>query len=257
MAGNRVLIKITDLKKSFPGGTEALKGVNLEVYQGELLVIVGSSGAGKSTLLRCINGLTPITSGSIEVDGKQVEKLKGRELRQLRTQVGMIFQSFNIVNRKRVIDNALHGRLAYYGLRGVLGMFSYEDKKKAFDVLARLDLDRQAVKRADQLSGGQKQRVSIARAIMQDPKVLLADEPVASLDPGASSKVLGYLQKICREEGITAIVSLHQVDYARQYADRIIGLTEGLVTFEGMPEDLNDEAVQELYFENGEEEEEL
>ncbi len=256
MAGNRVLIKITDLKKSFPGGTEALKGVNLEVYQGELLVIVGSSGAGKSTLLRCINGLTPITSGSIEVDGKQVEKLKGRELRQLRTQVGMIFQSFNIVNRKRVIDNALHGRLAYYGLRGVLGMFSYEDKKKAFDVLARLDLDRQAVKRADQLSGGQKQRVSIARAIMQDPKVLLADEPVASLDPGASSKVLGYLQKICREEGITAIVSLHQVDYARQYADRIIGLTEGLVTFEGMPEDLNDEAVQELYFENGEEEEE-
>ncbi len=256
MAGNRVLIKITDLKKSFPGGTEALKGVNLEVYQGELLVIVGSSGAGKSTLLRCINGLTPITSGSIEVDGKQVEKLKGKELRQLRTQVGMIFQSFNIVNRKRVIDNALHGRLAYYGLRGVLGMFSYEDKKKAFDVLARLDLDRQAVKRADQLSGGQKQRVSIARAIMQDPKVLLADEPVASLDPGASSKVLGYLQKICREEGITAIVSLHQVDYARQYADRIIGLTEGLVTFEGMPEDLNDEAVQELYFENEEEGEE-
>ncbi len=249
-----VLIKISDLKKSFPGGTEALKGVSFDVYRGELLVIVGASGAGKSTLLRCINGLSAISSGSIVVDGIEVNGLKGKKLRQLRTDVGMIFQSFNIVNRKRVIDNALHGRLAYYGLRGVLGLYSFEDKKKAFEILARLDLEKQVAKRADQLSGGQKQRVAIARAIMQEPKVLLADEPVASLDPGASSKVLGYLHKICQEEDITAIVSLHQIDYARNYADRIIGLTEGVVTFEGGPEDLDDEAIQELYFNEEEEE---
>lgn len=246
--GNNIL-EVKNLKKTFPGGTEALKDVSLSVPEGEFLVLIGASGAGKSTLLRCINGLNTITDGTVRVIDKDVGSLKRKGIRALRRKIGMIFQEFNIVKRKRVIDNVLHGKLGYYGLRGVLGLFTKEDKKEAFNILNRLGLAEQAVKRADQLSGGQKQRVAIARAIMQKPKLVLADEPVASLDPGSSDKVLGYLRKICKEDGITAIVSLHQMEYARQYADRIIGLTEGEVTFEGKPEDLDSEAIQDLYFE--------
>ncbi len=255
MSENKPLITVKDLHKTFPGGTQALNGVDLEVQEGEFLVLIGASGAGKSTLLRCLNGLNSVTSGEVEIDGVRVDQLKGKKLRALRRKVGMIFQEFNIVKRKRVLDNVLHGRLGYYGFRGVLGLFTMEDKKQAFNILDRLGLSNQAVKRADQLSGGQKQRVAIARSIMQNPKVILADEPVASLDPGSSDKVLGYLKKICHEEGITAIVSLHQMEYARQYADRIIGLTEGKVTFEGTGDDLDSGAIQELYFEAEEDEE--
>lgn len=247
--GNNNILEINNLSKTFPGGTEALKNVSLSVPEGEFLVLIGASGAGKSTLLRCINGLNTITSGNVNVIEKNVKQLKRKEIRKLRRKIGMIFQSFNIVKRKRVLDNVLHGKLGYYGIRGILGLFTTEDKKEAFNILNRLGLADQAVKRADQLSGGQMQRVAIARAIMQKPKLILADEPVASLDPGSSDKVLGYLKRICKEDGITAIVSLHQMEYAREYADRIIGLTEGEVTFEGKAEDLDSEAIQDLYFE--------
>ncbi|MFN2341342.1 MAG: phosphonate ABC transporter ATP-binding protein [Halanaerobium sp.] len=249
--GNNIL-EINNLTKTFPGGTEALKDVSLSVPEGEFLVLIGASGAGKSTLLRCINGLTPITSGDVNVIDKNVKNLKRKEIRKLRRKIGMIFQSFNIVKRKRVLDNVLHGKLGYYGLRGILGLFTEEDKREAFSILDRLGLAEQAVKRSDQLSGGQMQRVAIARAIMQKPKLILADEPVASLDPGSSDKVLGYLRRICKEDGITAIISLHQMEYARQYADRIVGLTEGEVTFEGTPADLDSAAIQDLYFEEEE-----
>lgn len=253
MKEGKVLIEIEDLIKTYSGGTEALRGINMKVYKGEFLVIVGSSGAGKSTLLRCINGLTQLTSGKISVDGVEVDKLSKKELRKLRKNLGMIFQSFNIVPRKRVLDNVLHGLLADKGLKGVFGLFSREEKEQAFKILDTLGLANEAVKRADQLSGGQKQRVGIARALMQNPKAILADEPVASLDPGSSDKVLGYMSDICKSKGITSIVSLHQINYARQYADRIIGLTNGEVTFEGKPDDLNDEAVRTLYFDDDEE----
>lgn len=253
MTADKRIIRIENLHKTFPGGTQALRGVSLDVYQGEFLVLVGSSGAGKSTLLRSINGLNTITSGSVEVVGVDVKKCKGKRLRSLRREVGMIFQEFNIVKRKRVIDNVLHGQLGYAGLRGTLGLFSSQDKIKAYEILERLGLTEQVLKRADQLSGGQKQRVAIARSIMQGPKIILADEPVASLDPAASERVLGYLQRICQEEGITAIVSLHQVEYARTFAHRIIGLTDGKITFSGGVEELTDTMVKELYYEREEE----
>lgn len=243
------MISIKGLSKRYPDGTIALRNASLEVPQGEFLVLLGRSGAGKSTLLRCMNRLIDPTEGAITIDNTQVEKLRGGALRRLRRRVGMIFQEFHLVKRKRVIDNVLHGRLAHKsGLSGVLGLFSEAEKREAYDILTRLGLEDQAFKRADQLSGGQKQRVAVARAMMQNPVVMLADEPVASLDPAASENVLGYLKRICKEEGITAVVSLHQVEYARVFADRIVALSDGEIIFDGQPDELNDATVERLYF---------
>lgn len=242
-------IRINGLTKRYPDGTIALRNATLEVPQGEFLVLLGRSGAGKSTLLRCINRLIDPTEGSISIDGTQVERLRGAALRRLRRRVGMIFQEFHLVKRKRVIDNVLHGRLGHKsGLPAALGIFSESEKREAYDILTRLGLEEQAFKRADQLSGGQKQRVAIARAMMQNPIVMLADEPVASLDPASSENVLSYLKRICKEEGITAVVSLHQVEYARIFADRIVALSDGEIIFDGLPSELNDETVERLYF---------
>lgn len=243
------MISLSGVTKRYPDGTVALRNASLEVPQGEFLVLLGRSGAGKSTLLRCMNRLIDPTEGSITIDGIRVEKLRGGKLRKLRRRVGMIFQEFHLVKRKRVIDNVLHGRLGHKtGLSAALGLFNEAEKREAYDILTRLGLEDQAFKRADQLSGGQKQRVAIARAMMQNPVVMLADEPVASLDPAASENVLGYLKRICKEEGITAVVSLHQVEYARVFADRIVALSDGEIIFDGLPDELNDATVERLYF---------
>lgn len=243
------MIEIEGLTKRFADGTRALDGVTLSVPRGEFLVLLGRSGAGKSTLLRCINRMIDATSGTVRVDDVDVGRLRGGALRGLRRQVGMIFQDFHLVKRKRVFDNVLHGRLGYKtGLDAMLARFTEADKRAAYDILVRLGLEEQAFKRADQLSGGQKQRVAIARALMQNPKVMLADEPVASLDPAASENVLEHLRRICKEDGITAIVSLHQVEYARTYADRIVALADGGVIFDGAPDDLTEAAMTRLYF---------
>ena len=243
------MIRTRNLTKRYADGTLALEDTSLDVPKGEFLVLLGRSGAGKSTLLRCLNRLIDPTSGSITIDGVQVERLRGRALRALRRRVGMIFQEFHLVKRKRVLDNVLHGRLGHKtGLAGAFGLFSEAEKREAYDILVRLGLEDQAFKRADQLSGGQKQRVAIARAMMQQPVVMLADEPVASLDPAASENVLGYLKRICKEEGITAVVSLHQVEYAKAFADRIVALSDGAIIFDGSPDGLDEATVDRLYF---------
>lgn len=243
------MIELQGLTKRYSDGTVALADATLSVPQGEFLVLLGRSGAGKSTLLRCLNRLVDPTSGSITINGTRVERLRGRPLRDLRRRVGMIFQEFHLVKRKRVLDNVLHGRLGHkQGLAGTIGLFSNDEKRLAYDILVRLGLEDQAFKRADQLSGGQKQRVAIARALMQEPLVMLADEPVASLDPAASENVLGYLKRICKEEDITAVVSLHQVEYARAFADRIVALNAGRIIFDGDPGTLDEDTVARLYF---------
>ena len=242
-------LSFVHLTKRYRDGTLAVSDVSFDVQPGEFLVLVGRSGAGKSTLLRCVNRLIEPTEGDVLFEGRSVRPYRGRALRALRRDIGMIFQEFNLVRRKRVIDNVLHGRLGHYqGLRGTLGAFPREDVEKAIDILVRLGLEDQSLKRADQLSGGQKQRVGIARAIAQNPKLVLADEPVASLDPASSENVLGFLRRICKEDGITAVVSLHQVEYAREFADRVVAMKGGRLIFDGSPEELSDERVQELYF---------
>jgi phosphonate transport system ATP-binding protein len=245
------LLEISGLTKTYPDGTRALAELDLVVPRGEFLVLVGRSGAGKSSLLRCVNRLVEPNQGTLRMGGIDVRALRGRALRALRRRIGMIFQEFHLVRRKRVLDNVLHGRLGHHqGLRGTLGWFPFEEKRRALEILIRLGLEDQALKRADQLSGGQKQRVAIGRALAQEPDLILADEPVASLDPASSEAVLGHLHRICKEEGITAMVSLHQVEYAREFADRIIGLRAGRLVFEGRPADLDDSAVRQLYFDD-------
>jgi len=242
-------LSFVHLTKRYRDGTLAVSDVSFDVQPGEFLVLVGRSGAGKSTLLRCVNRLIEPTEGDVLFEGRSVRPYRGRALRALRRDIGMIFQEFNLVRRKRVIDNVLHGRLGHYqGLRGTLGAFPREDVEKAIDILVRLGLEDQSLKRADQLSGGQKQRVGIARAIAQNPKLVLADEPVASLDPASSENVLGFLRTICKEDGITAVVSLHQVEYAREFADRVVAMKGGRLIFDGSPGELTDDRVQELYF---------
>lgn len=242
-------LSFVHLTKRYRDGTLAVSDVSFDVQPGEFLVLVGRSGAGKSTLLRCVNRLIEPTEGDVLFEGRSVRPYRGRALRALRRDIGMIFQEFNLVRRKRVIDNVLHGRLGHHqGLRGTLGVFPRHDVEKAIDILVRLGLEDQSLKRADQLSGGQKQRVGIARAIAQNPKLVLADEPVASLDPASSENVLGFLRTICKEEGITAVVSLHQVEYAREFADRVVAMKGGRLIFDGSPGDLTDDRVQELYF---------
>jgi len=246
------MIEIQDLTKRFPDATVALDRLSLSVPRGEFLVLLGRSGAGKSTLLRCLNRLVEPSTGEITIDGARVDRMRRGRLRDLRRQVGMIFQDFHLVRRRRVLDNVLHGRLGYQsGLDAMLGRFSEQERRDAYDLLARLGLEDQAFKRADQLSGGQKQRVAIARALMQRPKVMLADEPVASLDPAASENVLGHLRRICKEDGITAIVSLHQVEYARAYAERVVALRDGRMIFDGRPDVLDDRTVDVLYRADG------
>ncbi len=241
-------IRFTDASVVYRGGVKALNNVSLQINRGEFVVVVGLSGAGKSTLIRTVNGLVPLTGGSVEVLGRSVTGSSKRQLRQLRAEIGMIFQSFNLVKRTSVMNNVLMGRMhATPTARSVLGLYSAADHEIAFDALERVEILEKAYVRASNLSGGQQQRVSIARALAQQPKIMLADEPVASLDPPTANVVMRDLQRINRELGITTIVNLHFLDLARRYADRIIGMRQGSVVFDGTGDQADERVFEEIY----------
>ena len=228
------LLKAEGLGKSYNSETKVLKDINFEVGTGEFVSIIGPSGAGKSTLLRCINRMVEINEGKVIFDGLDVGSLNKKGLRKLRTNIGMIFQHYNLVPRLTVIENVLHGRFGYKTtLQGVLGRYTEEEKERAFFLLEKLGIEEHAYKRCDQLSGGQQQRVGIARALIQEPTLVLCDEPIASLDPNASKVIMDHLKSITTEMGITCIVNLHQVEVAQNYSDRIIGLNKGEIVFDG------------------------
>jgi len=241
------IVRLEGVKKRF-GATTALQAVSLTVARGEIVVLLGLSGSGKSTLLRHLDGLEAPTSGSVEVLGEQVTTLSGRRLRALRGDVGFIFQQFELVPSLTVLENVLTGALA--GIRGPrLGLFGYSRARKlaALSHLDRVGLLDRAYQRADTLSGGQQQRVAIARALMQNPQVLLADEPVASLDPESSDQVMALIREIAADAGLTVICSLHQVDLAISWADRIVGLRHGRVVLDLPTAHLSKEQVMEIY----------
>ncbi|HEX7004057.1 MAG TPA: phosphonate ABC transporter ATP-binding protein [Trueperaceae bacterium] len=242
------MIEFHDVEVVYPNGLRALKGVNLQIPNGQFVVIVGLSGAGKSTLIRTVNNLVVPVSGEVRIDGRSVTQAKGAELRRLRSQIGMIFQTFNLVKRSTVIRNVLAGRLGdNNALLSLLGIFSKEDVALAHESLRRVGIPEKAFVRADALSGGQQQRVGIARALSQEPSIMLADEPVASLDPPTSHAVMQDLRRISREDGITTLVNLHFIDMAREYADRIVGMNAGEVVFDGTPEEATDEVFERIY----------
>ena len=238
------MIKIEGLKKSY-AGRPVLQGIDLSVKAGEFLVVLGPSGAGKSTLLRCINGLAQPDAGRTVIDGRVLDLKRGAAGKR---PVAMIFQHHNLVKRLSVLKNVLVGRMA--GLSSFLSMlqlFPKRDVEIAMEALARVELPHKANSRGDQLSGGEQQRVGIARALAQQPAVILCDEPVASLDPKTSRVVLGYLKAICKEEGIAVICNLHQVDYAVEFGERIVGLSGGKVIFDDTPDQLTSEIVHQIY----------
>ncbi|MGK9484367.1 phosphonate ABC transporter ATP-binding protein [Bacillus tropicus] len=242
------MIEFRNVSKVYPNGTKGLNNINLKIQKGEFVVMVGLSGAGKSTLLRSVNRLHEITEGEIMIEGESITAAKGQGLRRMRRDIGMIFQSFNLVKRSTVLKNVLAGRVGYHStLRTTLGLFPKEDLELAFQSLKRVNILEKAYERADELSGGQQQRVSIARALAQEAKIILADEPVASLDPLTTKQVLDDLKKNNEDFGITTIVNLHSIDLARQYATRIIGLHAGEIVFDGLVEEATDEKFAEIY----------
>lgn len=242
-------ISIQSVSKRFPNGVEALSGINTEIQAGSFTVILGPSGAGKSTLLRMINGLETPSSGTVAIANNAVCRHK---LRHIRASVGMVFQQFNLVNRLSVMTNVLTGRLAHRSWFGSLFyLFRKQDLDIAHDALARVGLTDKAWERADKLSGGQQQRVGIARALAQQPKVILADEPVASLDPVSSEEIMALLREICERDGITIVVNLHQVELARRFADRIIGMSSGKIVFDGSPQQMTQPELRTIYHREG------
>jgi phosphonate transport system ATP-binding protein len=248
------MVSLQAVSKTYSGGgkTIALRDISIDVRAGEFLVILGPSGAGKSTLMRCVNRLVAPSSGKVYLNGDEVTGQK-RSLREVRRQVGMVFQQFNLVKRLSVLMNVLTGRLAYRSIwRSLLYSFSLEDKRLAIECLARVNMEHKAFQRADTLSGGEQQRVAIARALAQQPKVILADEPVASLDPKIARQVLTYLKQVAEELGITVLCNLHQVEYAREYAERVVGLSRGTVVFDGPSKKLTDDILQRIYYHDSE-----
>lgn len=242
------MIELRNVSKMYPNGTKGLDQINLSFAKGEFVAIVGLSGAGKSTLLRSINRLHDISEGDILIDGSSITQAKGKQLRMIRRNIGMIFQSFNLVKRTSVLRNVLAGRVGYHStLRTILGRFPEKDMNLAFGALDRVNIIEKAYSRADELSGGQQQRVAIARVLAQEAKIILADEPVASLDPLTTKQVMDDLKKINQELGITTIINLHYVDLARQYATRIVGLRAGQVVFDGPVSEATDEVFAEIY----------
>jgi phosphonate transport system ATP-binding protein len=242
------LLQIEGLSKVYPDGTMALDNLNLQIQSGEFVVVIGPSGAGKSTLLRSLNRMVEPTKGHIRFKGEETMGIKGTKLREMRRHMGMIFQGYNLVTRVSVLNNVLHGRLGYMSsLKGALGLYSKADTEAAKNMLQRVGLFEQMYKRADELSGGQQQRVGIARALCQKPDLILADEPIASLDPASSETIMDYLYTICKEEGIACLCNLHQVDIAKKYATRIIGIHKGSKVFDGAPEELTDDMIRLIY----------
>ena len=242
------MIEFENVDVTYPGGLKALNNVSLTIETGELVVIVGLSGAGKSTLLRAINGFVPITAGSVKVDGVEVRGADAKTLRELRSNIGMIFQTFNLVNRTSVINNVLMGRLSKVPRwRSMLAMWPASEREIALKALERVEIVEKAYVRASDLSGGQQQRVGIARALAQEPTVVLADEPVASLDPVTSHTVMSDLRRINRDLGITTIINLHFLDLARRYGQRLVGLRDGQLVYDGQIKDVGEETFREIY----------
>ncbi len=242
------MLKVEHLTKVYPNGTVALKDVSFEVQDGEFLAVIGLSGSGKSTLLRCINRLIEPTAGRVLWNDVDVTAASPADMRRIRRQIGMIFQQFNLVRRSSVMTNVLSGRLGYVSpAQSLLNYFSAADKARALKNLERLGLSDKAHVRADSLSGGQQQRVGIARALMQEPKLILADEPVASLDPVLSHSILKYLEQLNKEDGITVLCSLHFLDLVHRYATRAIALKDGELVFEGLPQAIDDAQFKAIY----------
>lgn len=241
------LIRLRDVRVVYPSGVEALQRTQLDVTPGEFLVLLGSSGAGKSTLLRCLNGLVLPSEGELLVAGIAGNVLTPRRLREHRRRCGMVFQQHHLIGRQTVLANVLMGCLAQHHPLRTLLPWRRSDQLRALESLDRVGLLDKALARADTLSGGQQQRVGIARALVQRPALLLADEPVASLDPATAESVMRLLHRICKSDGLTAVVSLHQVELARRYGDRIVGLRAGRVVFDGPPDSLSPQRVAELY----------
>lgn len=241
-------LQVRDLRVVYPNGTEALKSISFDAERGEIIAVIGRSGAGKSTLLRCINGIQKPTAGQIILDGVDLTAKSEYEMQQMRRQIGFIWQEYNLVERLSAFKNVITGRLGYnQSLGSLLGYFSKADREIALRSLERVNMLHRANFRADRLSGGEKQRVSIARAISQQPKIILADEPVASLDPELSAQVMADLARVAREDGVVTLINIHDVDLARQFCDRLIGIAQGNVVFDGVPAAL-DEATMDLIY---------
>jgi len=237
---------VTKIYKS--SGVKGLDDVNLEIEQGEFVAVIGLSGAGKSTLIRTVNKMIDINDGKLTVDDIDVSSLKGKELRKFRRKIGMVFQSFNLVTRDTVINNVLSARTAEMSFfRNLFGIFSKQDKVAALEALDKVGILDKAFSRADQLSGGQQQRVALARTLAQDPKIILADEPVASLDPIMADVVMEDFKKINKEMNITIVINIHHVDLALQYADRIIGIRAGKIVFDGPAKGVNRDQLKFIY----------
>ncbi len=241
------MLKVEHLTKVYDNGTVALRDVSFEVPDGQFLAVIGLSGSGKSTLLRCINRLIEPTEGRILWDGEDVTNASQEDLRRFRRRVGMVFQHFNLVHRSKVITNVLAGRLGYTNpALSLVNRFSAADVAKALAQLDRVGLREKARSRADELSGGQQQRVGIARALMQDPQMILADEPVASLDPVLAHSIMSYLEHI-NDDGVTVMCSLHFLDLVHRYSDRAIALNDGMLVFDGLPSEIDDDRFKAIY----------
>ena len=243
------MLKVENLTKIYePGGVLALDNVSFEVPKGQFLAVIGLSGSGKSTLLRCINRLIEPTAGKIMLDSDDITAANQEQMRRIQRRIGMVFQHFNLVSRSTVLTNVLAGRLGFVNPAwSLINRFPQDDVKKAYHELERVGIGDKADVRADALSGGQQQRVGIARALMQDPELILADEPVASLDPVLAHSIMKYLQDINEQDGVTVLCSLHFLDIVHRYADQVIALNEGKLVFEGLPSEIDDKKFKEIY----------
>jgi len=242
------MLEIKQLVKKYRTGDLALNGVDLKVDKGQVMALIGPSGAGKSTLIRCVNRLEAPTSGEIWFNGENIVKLRSGKLRKARRNMGMIFQEYALVERLTVMENVLSGRLGYVGFwRSYLRKFPQTDVKEAFRLLEKVGLEKMFNKRADELSGGQRQRVGIARALIQNPDILLVDEPTASLDPKTSRQIMRLITELCEEQQLAAIINIHDVALAQMFSERIVGLREGSIVYDGSPDDLNPDVLTEIY----------
>lgn len=242
------MLKVEHLTKVYDDGTEALKDVSFDVENGEFLAVIGLSGSGKSTLLRCINRLIEPTEGRILWNGEDITAASQEDMRRIRRRIGMVFQHFNLVTKSKVMTNVLSGRLGYTSpALALFNRFSNADRELAVAQLERVGLETKANNRAEELSGGQQQRVGIARAMMQQPEMVLADEPVASLDPVLAHSIMQYLEDINTRDGVTVLCSLHFLDLVQQYGQRVIALNEGELVFSGLPNEIDDEMFKDIY----------
>ena len=242
------MLRLTNVSKRYKTGDLALKNVSLEIPDGQMIALIGPSGAGKSTLIRCVNRLIDATEGTIELGETEITTLSSKDLRKARRRMGMIFQEYALVDRLTVMENVLSGRLGYVNFwQSLFRKFPKKDVQEAFRLLDRVGLMHMADKRADELSGGQKQRVGICRALIQDPEILLVDEPTASLDPKTSRQIMRLINELCKERGLAAIINIHDVALAQMYSQRILGLKLGELVFDGPPDGLTPEVLTEIY----------